>query len=263
MTANMVMQGGLYLLAILALAWPLGRYMARVYDAEPTWAARIFGPAERLLYRLAGIDPQAEMDWKKYAGAVLVFNAAGFLLLYAILRLQAHLPLNPQGCGSLSPALAFNTAVSFVTNTNWQAYTGEAALSYFSQMIGLTVQNFLSAATGMAVLVALIRGIRARAATAIGNFWADLVRGVLYVLLPLSLLLAVLLVGQGVVQSLDPYVSAHLLEPVKNAGGDWITTQTIPLGPAASQVAIKQLGTNGGGFFGVNSAHPFENPTPL
>jgi len=252
-----------YLILLVGLAFPLGRYLARVYDDEPTWARRILGPIERAIYRLCGLDPKSKMDWKRYAFAVLAFNALGFALVYLVLRLQGMLPLNPRHFDGLSPHLAFNTAISFATNTNWQAYSGESTLSYFSQVFGLAVQNFVSAATGMAVLIALIRGIRAKTTTAIGNFWVDLTRSVLYVLLPLSLILATVLVAQGVVQSFDPYPTIQLLQPVKDVSGNLITEQILPLGPAASQIAIKQLGTNGGGFFGVNSAHPFENPTPL
>jgi len=263
MTVDAIIQIAIYMTVLLGLVKPLGSYMAKVYDGDSTPLARILEPVERLVYRSSGIDPAAEMNWKQYAVALLTFNAIGFLFLYLLLRLQVWLPLNPQSFPSMSPDLAFNTAASFITNTNWQAYSGENTLSYFSQMAGLTVQNFLSAATGMAVLVALIRGIRSRSATAIGNFWADMTRSVLYILLPLSLVLAVALITQGVVQSLNPYVPAHFVEPVRDASGNLAMTQTFPLGPAASQIAIKQLGTNGGGFFGVNSAHPFENPTPL
>ena len=203
------------------------------------------------------------MNWRQYALALLVFNGIGFLSLYALLRLQGLLPLNPQGFPVVKPDLAFNTAASFVSNTNWQSYGGETTLSYLSQMLGLGVQNFLSAATGMAVLITLIRGLTRRSSETIGNFWVDLTRSVLYVLLPLSLLLAVALVSQGVVQTFRPYQQVMLLEPNVGSDGDSATTQTLPMGPAASPVAIKQLGTNGGGFFNVNSAHPYENPTPL
>jgi K+-transporting ATPase ATPase A chain len=203
------------------------------------------------------------MNWKEYAAALLLFNAAGFLLLYALLRFQARLPLNPGHLPAVPPALAFNTAVSFVTNTNWQAYSGEATMSTLTQMAGLAVQNFLSAASGMAALAALIRGLKHSLAETIGNFWTDLVRTVLHILLPLSFVLALLLVSQGVVQSLGPAVRVPLLQPFTDSSGTMVTEQVIPLGPAASQVAIKQLGTNGGGFFGANSAHPLENPTPV
>jgi len=245
------------------LAWPLGRYMARVFNGEPTLMGRLAGPLERTVYRICGVDPSSGMDWKRYALAAVAFNAIGFILLFGILLAQGMLPLNPQHMPGLTPALAFNTAVSFVTNTNWQAYSGEAALSYLSQMAGLGVQNFMSAATSIAVAVALIRGIRSRSAASIGNFWVDLTRSTLHILLPLSIVLAMLLVSQGVVQTFSPYVTAQLVEPVTDAGGNIVTTQVLPMGPAASQIAIKQLGTNGGGFFGVNSAHPFENPTPF
>lgn len=244
----------LFLAALVALALPLGRYMARVYGGQRTILTPVLAPVERGLLRLAGPRAGEDMGWRTYALAVLAFNAAGFVLLYAILRLQGLLPWNPEGIGPMSPDLAFNTAVSFVTNTNWQAYSGEVQLSYFAQMLGLTVQNFVSAATGMAVAAAVIRGFAARGGGRIGNFWTDLVRSVLYVLLPLAFVAALVLVSQGVVQSLAPYVAATTLESA---------TQVIPQGPAASQIAIKQLGTNGGGFFGVNSAHPFENPTVL
>ena len=244
----------LFLAALVALALPLGRYMARVYGRQRTILTPVLAPLERGLLRLAGPRAGDDMGWRTYALAVLAFNAAGFVLLYAILRLQGILPWNPEGIGPMSPDLAFNTAVSFVTNTNWQAYSGEVQLSYFAQMLGLTVQNFVSAATGMAMAAAVIRGFAAKGGGRIGNFWADLVRSVLYVLLPLAFIAALILVGQGVVQSLAPYVTATTVEGA---------IQVIPQGPAASQIAIKQLGTNGGGFFGVNSAHPFENPTVL
>jgi K+-transporting ATPase ATPase A chain len=245
----------LFFVAVLVAFSPLlGAHMAKVYEGERHWMSRPLGWLERLSYRLAGVDPGRGMSWKVYAGALMAFNLLGFALLYLILLFQDHLPLNPQGLPGNSWHLAFNTASSFMTNTNWQSYSGEVTLSYFSQMAGLTVQNFVSAATGMAVVAALARGLRARQLDDLGNFWADLTRTVVYVLLPLSLLWATLLCGQGVVQTFAPYVKAKTLE-----GAD----QLIALGPAASQVAIKQLGTNGGGFFNANSAHPFENPTPL
>jgi K+-transporting ATPase ATPase A chain len=243
---------GLYGAIVVGLAWPLAAIMRRVYAGEPTLLTPVCGPVERWTYRLAGIDAQRQQHWTTYALAMLAFNLAGFGLLYLVLRLQAILPWNPEALPPMAPDLAFNTAMSFVTNTNWQAYSGEAALSYFSQMAGLTVQNFVSAATGMAVAVAVARGFAARAADGIGNFWVDMTRSVLYVLLPLSILLALALVITGVPQSLAPYSNATTLE-----GAD----QLIAQGPVASQVAIKQLGTNGGGFFGMNSAHPLENPT--
>ena len=262
MTANGWWQIGLYLAVLLALAWPLGAYMARVYEGERVWLARLLGPLERGLYRLAGVRPDQEMSWRAYAAALLVFGAASILVVYALQRVQGLLPLNPAGLGAVSPHLAFNTAVSFATNTNWQSYAGETTLSYLSQMAGLTVQNFVSAAVGMAVLAALARGFARRESRTIGNFWVDLTRGTLYILVPLSLVLAVVLTSQGVVQTFAGPQAAHLIDPA-TVGDSTIATQTIAVGPAASQVAIKQLGTNGGGFFNVNSAHPFENATPL
>jgi K+-transporting ATPase ATPase A chain len=223
-------------------------------EGQRTWLSPVLGPVERLCYRVAGVDAGAEQSWQRYLLALLAFNLAGFALLFAILLLQRQLPLNPQGLPGLEWSLAFNTAVSFVTNTNWQAYSGEASLSYLSQMAGLTVQNFVSAATGIAVLVAFCRGIARRSAATLGNFWADMTRATLYGLLPICLVLALFLVWQGVPQTFQAYVHATTLQGLD---------QVIPLGPAASQIAIKQLGTNGGGFFGVNAAHPFENPTGL
>jgi K+-transporting ATPase ATPase A chain len=282
-TAFGLVQIGLFLVVLVALVQPLGRYMAIVYEGEPTWLSRLLAPLERLVYRVAGIDPQSEQDWRRYALALLVFNLAGLVVVYLLQRLQGLLPLNPQGLGAVAPDSAFNTAVSFATNTNWQGYGGETTMSNLTQMLGLGVQNFLSAASGMAVLVALTRGFVRREATGIGNFWVDVTRGTLYILLPLSTVLAVAMVGQGVVQSFAPHRQVSLVEPltiqvaatdvngaaVTDATGrtvlreERITEQTLPLGPAASQVAIKQLGTNGGGFFNVNSAHPLENPTPV
>jgi K+-transporting ATPase ATPase A chain len=263
MTLNSMLQAGLYFLVLILLAKPLGAFIARVYSGEKTWLDPLLGPVERLLYRVAGVDPAVEMSWRNYTGAMLAFNLLGFLAVYAIQRLQHVLPWNPQALGVVSPDLAFNTAVSFATNTNWQSYGGETTLSYFTQMLALTVQNFVSAAAGMATLAAFIRGLARRSGTTIGNFWADLVRTTLYILVPLSLVLALALVSQGVIQTMQPYKTVTLLEATKDAAGAAVTEQTLALGPAASQVAIKQLGTNGGGFFNVNSAHPFENPTPL
>ena len=262
MTGTASFQFGLYLAVLLLAAWPLGRYMARVYEGQPTWASRLLGWLERAIYRVSGIEPAAEMNWRQYALAVLAFSLAGFGAVYLLQRLQGMLPLNPAHLGAVPPALAFNTAVSFATNTNWQAYGGETTLSYLTQLGALTVQNFVSAAAGMAVLVALIRGIRRATTGTIGNFWADLTRGTLYVLLPLATILSLVLISQGVVQTTRPYVTATLVEPLAQ-GDSTVTQQVIAVGPAASQVAIKQLGTNGGGFFNVNSAHPLENPTPL
>ncbi|CAK16340.1 potassium-transporting ATPase subunit KdpA [Pseudomonas entomophila] len=240
-----------FAIVLLPAPW-LGRFYYKVMEGQRTWLSPILGPVERGCYRLSGVNADQEQNWKQYTLALLAFNLAGFLLLFAVLLLQGSLPLNPQHLPGQEWSLAFNTAVSFMTNTNWQSYSGEASVSYLTQMIGLTVQNFVSAATGLAVLVALSRGIARRSAGTLGNFWVDLTRATLYGLLPLCLVLALLLVWQGVPQTFADYVHAVTLQG---------TDQTIPLGPAASQIAIKQLGTNGGGFFGVNSAHPFENPT--
>jgi K+-transporting ATPase ATPase A chain len=283
MTLNGYIQLGLYLVVLLALAKPLGGFMARVYMGQPTILDRVFGPLERLIYRLCGVRVTEEMGWKTYAIAMLLFNLVGFLAVYALQRLQGALPLNPQGFGAVTPDSSFNTATSFATNTNWQGYGGEVTMSYLTQMLALTVQNFVSAATGMAVLVAFIRALARHTAQTIGNFWVDLTRSTLYILLPLSLVLALIQVSQGVVQNFSAYQAVPLLQsttyeepkldadgkPLKDADGKPVTEtrevkeQVIPMGPAASQIAIKQLGTNGGGFFNVNSAHPFENPTPL
>jgi K+-transporting ATPase ATPase A chain len=263
MTAFIWLQIGLYLLVLLLLVKPLGTFMARVYQGERTFLTPVVGPVERLLYRIAGLRPDQEMGWKTYALALLIFNFAGLALLYALQRFQSVLPLNPQNFGAIRPDLAFNSAVSFATNTNWQSYSGETTMSYLSQMLGFTVQNFLSAATGMAILVAMIRGFVRHNAKTIGNFWVDMSRSVLYVLLPLSLILAVLLVSQGVLQTLSGSRTVNLVQPTQDVMGQTISQQTIAVGPVASEEAIKQLGTNGGGFFNVNSAHPFENPTPF
>ena len=263
MTFNGFLQIAIYLIALVLLTKPLGSYMARVYQGERTLLTRVLGPVEGLIYRLIGVKPEQEMGWKTYTVAVLLFSVFGFLFLYILQRLQGFLPLNPQGFGAVSPDSSLNTATSFVSNTNWQGYGGETTMSYLTQMLGMTVQNFASAATGMAVLIAFIRGFMRHSASTIGNFWVDLTRSVLYILLPLALVLALILVAQGVVQSFSPYVSANLVQPTMDAGGAQVTQQVLATGPAASQIAIKQLGTNGGGFFNVNSAHPFENPTPL
>ena len=283
MTANGIFQLVLYVVVLLALAKPLGAYMARVYENRPIVLDRVLGPIERLIYRLCGIHAGDEMGWKTYTVAMLVFNLVGLLVVYALQRVQGVLPLNPQGFGAVSPDSSFNTAVSFATNTNWQGYGGETTMSYLTQMLGLTVQNFVSAAAGMATLAAFIRGFARRSANTLGNFWVDLTRTTLYILLPLSLIWAVVLVSQGVVQTFAAYPKAAVVqsveydEPVTDKDGKPVvdekgqpktkkaklTEQVIAVGPAASQIAIKQLGTNGGGFFNVNSAHPFENPTPL
>jgi K+-transporting ATPase ATPase A chain len=263
MTFNGIFQIVFYLALLVLLVKPLGAYMARVYQGERTWLDPVLRPVERLVYRLAGVDPAQEMGWKAYTLSMLGFSLAGVIFLYLLQRLQGWLPLNPQGFGAVAPDLALNSAVSFVTNTNWQNYAGESTLSYLTQMMGMTVQNFLSAAAGMAVLVALIRGLARQAASLLGNFWVDLTRSVLYILLPLSLLLALALVSQGMVQTFSSYREAELLDPTHDAGGSVVSKQVIALGPVASQAAIKHLGTNGGGFFNANAAHPFENPTPL
>jgi K+-transporting ATPase ATPase A chain len=283
MTGSGMLQMILYVAVLLLAAKPLGAYMARVYAGEPTWMAKAVGPLERLAYRAGGVDERTDMSWVRYAVAVMLFNILGLLVVYALQRLQGVLPLNPQGLGAVTPDSSFNTAVSFATNTNWQGYGGETTMSYLTQMLGLTVQNFVSAATGMAVLIALIRGFARKNAQGVGNFWVDLTRSTLYILLPLALVLALAQVSQGVVQTFSPYRTVPLLQPVeydsakldalgqpeKDAQGNTRTEkgvqkeQVIAVGPAASQVAIKQLGTNGGGFFNVNSAHPLENPTPL
>ncbi|MBK8258071.1 MAG: potassium-transporting ATPase subunit KdpA [Polyangiaceae bacterium] len=252
-----------YIALVTALAIPLGLYIHRVFFGEVPVVRRVLDPVETALLRLAGVQKDTAMDWKKYAVSVLVFNGAGVVLLYLLQRFQSNLPLNPGQLPSPSRSLAFNTAVSFVTNTNWQAYSGETTLSYLVQMLGLTVQNFLSAATGMAVLAALIRGIVQKQTSTLGNFWVDLVRIVLYVLLPLSFLFALFLVANGVVQTLDPSPLTSWISPSPSVGEMGATGTGVALGPVASQVAIKQLGTNGGGFFNANSAHPFENPTAL
>jgi len=246
------------LVLLVAAVKPLGAYIARVYEGEPIILDKVLGWLERLMYRLCGVSLDAEkreMKWTTYAGAMLLFNAAGIIVVYAVQRLQGHLPLNPDGMSAVSPDLSWNTAVSFVTNTNWQSYGGETTMSYLTQMVALTVQNFVCAASGMAVMVALIRGISRKTTSTLGNFWVDLTRSTLYILFPLSLLLAVFFVSQGVVQTFSP---AHHVSLVQSVG-----EQVLAVGPVASQEAIKQLGTNGGGFFNVNAAHPFENPTPL
>ncbi|MFO0869652.1 MAG: potassium-transporting ATPase subunit KdpA [Pirellulales bacterium] len=263
MTSAGFWQIALYLVVLLLCVKPLGLYLARIYSGATPGPARWLAPLERLVYRLCGVDATAEMHWKQYAAAVLSLSLVSFLAVYGLQRCQDWLPLNPAERSAVPPDLAFNTAVSFVTNTNWQAYSGEVTLSYLTQLIGLTVQNFVSASAGMAVLIALLRGLTRRETWQLGNFWVDLVRGILYILLPMSLVLALLLVSQGVVQTCTPYRTVTLLESLHDDARQPVVTQTLAVGPAASQVAIKQLGTNGGGFFNTNSAHPFENPTPL
>ncbi len=263
MPANGWVQLLIYFAVLVLLAYPLGTYMACVLDGRPAFLSRLLGPLERQLYRVAGVQPDQEMTWRRYAWAMLLFNAAGLLLVYVLQRAQGMLPANPQQLPAVPWHLAFNTAVSFATNTNWQSYSGETTLSYLTQMLGLTVQNFLSAATGIAVLAALIRGFARRSAETIGNFWADVTRVTLHVLLPLSTVLAIVLVSQGAVQTFHGTQHVALVQPLRVAGRPPVVQQEVAVGPAASQIAIKQLGTNGGGFFNVNSAHPFENPTPL
>ena len=275
MTTNDYFQIGLYLAVLLLLVKPLGGYMAAVFSDTPNRVTRIGAGSEGLIYRLCGIRADEDMSWQRYALALMIFNLLGVLAVYALQRLQPWLPLNPQHFGAVSPDSSMNTAISFATNTNWQGYGGESTMSYLTQMLGLAVQNFVSAATGIAVLIAVIRGFSRRSAKGLGNFWVDLTRSTLYLLLPLSLLLTLLLVSQGVVQNFKPYLTVPVVQAssysttAKDAAGHdvttqtAVTTQTLPMGPAASQIAIKQLGTNGGGFFNVNSAHPFENPTPL
>ena len=275
MTEVGVFQFLLYFVILLILVKPLGWYMARVYENKPCGLDRLFNPIERVTYRLCDIDADKEMGWKNYLSSMLLFNLLGLLAVYAIQRLQFYLPFNPQAFSAVPADIAFNTASSFATNTNWQAYAGESTLSYLTQMMALTVQNFMSAATGMSLLVALIRGLSRHETSKLGNFWVDTVRGTLYILLPLSLIFSLVLVSLGVIQNFKPYQKINLLQsisyqqPLTNAKGNpkiatkVVTEQVIPMGPVASQVAIKQLGTNGGGFFNANSAHPFENPTPL
>ena len=253
----------LYIVVLLLLVKPLGSYMAKVFQGERNLLSPIVGPVERLIYRILGIKSDEEMSWKTYAMALLLFTVIGVILLYAIERLQGILPLNPQNLGAVNPGLAFNTAVSFNTNTNWQSYGGETTMSYLTQMLGLMVHQFLSAGVGIAVLLALIRGFVRHSAKTIGNFWVDTTRALLYVLIPLSLILALFLVSQGVVQTLSGSKTVNLLQPTVDSNGQVVTQQTIATGPVSGMTAIEILGSNGGGFFNVNAAHPFENPTPF
>ncbi|QGZ54219.1 potassium-transporting ATPase subunit KdpA [Paraburkholderia acidiphila] len=282
MNANTLLQAGLFLVILLALAVPVSGYMTRVLDGRSR-VVRLFAPLENLLYRIAGVDPQSEMNWKRYALATISFNVLGVGFLYVLLRIQGWLPGNPQQFGPMTVDGAFNTAVSFVTNTNWQDYTPEQTVSYLTQMLGLTVQNFLSAATGIVVVIALIRGFARHSVQTIGNFWVDLTRTTLYILVPMAAIIAALLMSQGMIQNFKAYQDVPVLQtttyaapkldaqgnPVKDAKGNpetvntKVTSQTLAMGPVASQVAIKMLGTNGGGFFNANSAHPYENPTPV
>src|SRR6202521_382684 len=271
MTANGWLQIGFYLLVIFLLTKPVGIFMTRVFSREKTFLDPFLRPIERLLYRLTGVDEKHEMRWTEYAIAMLLFSVVSMLVLYFMQRLQAWLPWNPQHLANVAPDLAFNTAASFTTNTNWQGHTPETTMSYLTQMAGLAYHNFMSAAVGVAMAIAVIRGITRRESKTIGNFWVDMTRCTLWVLLPICLGVALVFVSQGVVQNLKPYDTAHLLNPqtVQQTGADGKTTtqvvseQTIAQGPVASQEAIKIFGTNGGGFFNSNSAHPFENPTPL
>lgn len=278
-----MLQLGLFLVVLIALAWPLGAYMTRVMQGENVGPVRFFAPLERAFYRLAGIKQDEEMGWRGYAVALILFNVLGVAAVYALQRLQGMLPFNPQAMAAVSPDSSFNTAISFVTNTNWQGYGGETTMSYLTQMLGLTVQNFVSAATGAAVVIALIRGFARHSSAKIGNFWVDITRMTLYVLLPLAMVFALVFTQQGAIQNLSAYKDVHTVETVKyqqpkqDAKGNPVLgkdgkpvmedktsqTQTLPMGPVASQEAIKMLGTNGGGFFNANSAHPYENPTPL
>ncbi|WMW81868.1 potassium-transporting ATPase subunit KdpA [Undibacterium cyanobacteriorum] len=283
MNHSILVQLGIFLIVLGILAYPLGSYIERVMQGEMHFLSRVLGPIERAIYRLSGIDAKSESGWKPYALALLAFNFLGVLVVYALQRLQIWLPFNPQNMPAPSPDSAFNTAISFVSNTNWQSYSGESSMSYLTQMLGLTVQNFFSAATGIVVVIALIRGFARHSSKTVGNFYVDLVRSTLYILLPLSIVFAALLMGQGVIQNFAAYQTAELVEvqqyqaPVMNVDGKprldangaavtetkTQTTQSLPMGPVASQEAVKLLGTNGGGFFNANSAHPFENPTPL
>ena len=267
MTLNGWLQIILFIAAVLLLAKPVGTYMTAVFERRKTFLDPILVPCERLLYRVTRVNPDEEMRWTEYAGAMLLFSAATLLLTYLVERLQGILPFNPQHLAGVEPALALNTAISFTTNTNWQSYVPESTMSYLTQMLGLATHNFWSAAVGLALAIAFIRGIARRETDTLGNFWTDLTRGILWVLLPISIVFALALVSQGVIQNLRPYDSTHLVEAQHVTGADGkpaiVSTQTIAQGPVASQEAIKMLGTNGGGFFNTNSAHPFENPTPL
>ena len=253
MTINDLLPILLFLCVLTLFAVPLGEFMAKVFIGRRTFLTRVVGPVEKLLYRLFGVDEKDEISWKAYAFSLIVFNAIGIVALFFLQLIQGLLPFNPQKFGAVRWDTALNTAISFVTNTNWQSYSGELTMSHFTQMVGLTVQNFLSAAVGLASVVALMKGFIRRTADAIGNFWVDLTRSLLYVLIPLAMIWALVLVSQGVVQTLSPSINARTLEDQQ---------QTIAVGPAASQVAIKQLGTNGGGFFNANSAHPLKAPHP-
>lgn len=260
---NSIIQYSLYLIILVVLAIPLGKYIGKVMNGEKVFLSKILNPIENFIYKILIIDKDEEMDWKKYSISVIAFSVIGFVILFLLQMVQGILPLNPEGIKGMSWHLSFNTASSFVTNTNWQSYSGESQATYLTQMIGLTVQNFVSAAAGIAVLFALTRGFTRVKEKTIGNFWVDATRSTIHILMPLSIVVSLLIASQGVVQNFSSYQEVELLQPITLEDGTVITKQVVPQGPAASQIAIKQLGTNGGGFFGVNSAHPLENPTPF
>ncbi|GAA0826627.1 potassium-transporting ATPase subunit KdpA [Clostridium tertium] len=260
---NSIIQYSLYLIILVVLAIPLGKYIGKVMNGEKVFLSKILNPIENFIYKILRIDKDEEMDWKKYSVSIIAFSVIGFVILFLLQIVQGILPLNPEGIKGVTWDLSFNTTSSFVTNTNWQSYSGESQLSYLTQMLGLTVQNFVSAAVGIAVLFALIRGFTRVKGKTIGNFWVDATRSIIHILMPLSIVVSLLIASQGVVQNFSEYQEVELLQPITLEDGTVITKQVVPQGPAASQIAIKQLGTNGGGFFGVNSAHPLENPTPF
>ena len=260
---NSIIQYSLYLIILVVLAIPLGKYIGKVMNGEKVFLSKILNPIENFIYKILRIDKDEEMDWKKYSVSIIAFSVIGFVILFLLQIVQGILPLNPEDIKGVTWDLSFNTTSSFVTNTNWQSYSGESQLSYLTQMLGLTVQNFVSAAVGIAVLFALIRGFTRVKGNTIGNFWVDATRSIIHILMPLSIVVSLLIASQGVVQNFSAYQEVELLQPITLEDGTVITKQVLPQGPAASQIAIKQLGTNGGGFFGVNSAHPLENPTPF
>lgn len=260
---NSIIQYSLYLIILVVLAIPLGKYIGKVMNGEKVFLSKILNPIENFIYKILRIDKDEEMNWKKYSVSIIAFSVIGFVILFLLQIVQGILPLNPEGIKGVTWDLSFNTTSSFVTNTNWQSYSGESQLSYLTQMLGLTVQNFVSAAVGIAVLFALIRGFTRVEGKTIGNFWVDATRSIVHILMPLSIVVSLLIASQGVVQNFSAYQEVDLLQPITLEDGTVITKQVVPQGPAASQIAIKQLGTNGGGFFGVNSAHPLENPTPF
>ncbi|GAA0752471.1 potassium-transporting ATPase subunit KdpA [Clostridium sartagoforme] len=260
---NLIIQYSLYLIILVVLAIPLGKYIGKVMNGEKVFLSKILNLIENFIYKILRIDKDEEMNWKKYSVSIIAFSVIGFVILFLLQIVQGILPLNPEGIKGVTWDLSFNTTSSFVTNTNWQSYSGESQLSYLTQMLGLTVQNFVSAAVGIAVLFALIRGFTRVKGKTIGNFWVDATRSIVHILMPLSIVVSLLIASQGVVQNFSAYQEVDLLQPITLEDGTVITKQVVPQGPAASQIAIKQLGTNGGGFFGVNSAHPLENPTPF